>query len=132
MGAIHDWTKPKSKVTPEKVIEVLDVIIDNINQSGGRWTATIHEIMEACNEKDREEYGSYLQAIDMAIKQFGLKFEKSGRNGRTYSIDTGDLADFLAHKSKLSATFETTFEVTIACSHCSKPTNYTLTIKEKK
>lgn len=132
--ANHDWTKPKSKVTPEKTIGIMDVIVDNINKSGGRWTATISDIMTAYGETDQEEYGTFLQAIDIAIKQFGLTFEKSGRNGRTYSIDTGDLADFLAYKARTttSTPFSTSFDVTIVCSHCAQPTNYTIEIKEKR
>lgn len=135
MAANHDWTKPKSKVTPEKLIGIMDVIVENIGKNGGRWTATINDIMTTYGETDSEEYGTFLQATDMAIKQFGLKFEKSGRNGRTYTIDTGDLADFMTHKARMTPTgqpFQTSFEVTIICSHCTTPTNYTIDIKEKR
>jgi hypothetical protein len=103
-----------------------------VQQNGGQWTVTISDIMKACGETDEEEYGTYLQAIDMAIKTFGVKFEKSGRNGRTYSIDPADLVDFYAQKAKLSHVFEVNLDVTIVCSHCSIPTNYTINIKEKR
>lgn len=132
MGNKHDWTKAKSDVTTEKVIEITDIIIGKIKENDGSWTGTIHEIMQTAGQEDPDEYGSTLQAVDIASKLYKIQWNKAGRNGREYYINESDLAKFYAEKAKLRNVFETTLNTTIVCSHCGVPTNYTINIKENK
>ncbi|WP_145040976.1 hypothetical protein [Paenibacillus sp. Y412MC10] len=135
MAENHDWNRPKSEVTPELIISIMEILIDNIGKNGGRWTTKIQEVMNLNGETDEEEYGTYRYAIDIAIKQFGLKFDKAGRNGRTYSIDTGGIADYHTYKAKHTTSkepFRTSYQITITCPHCDEPTNYTIDITENR
>ena len=131
MAKTHDWTQPKSDVTLERVIHVMDIIVQNIQRSDGKWTGTINDIMQAANETDSDEYGTYLQSVETANKLYKLQWRKAGRNGREYFIEDADLARFYTERTKLSKVFELSVDVTITCSHCAKPTNYTVTIKER-
>jgi hypothetical protein len=132
MAKNHEWTQPKSDVTLEKVIEVTEIIVNKIQGNNGKWTGTIADIMSIANESDPEEYGTYLQAVETATKLYKLQWNKAGRNGREYYIESADLARFYAQKAQLSKAFEYSVDFTITCPHCVKPTNYTITVKENK
>ncbi|MNC61224.1 hypothetical protein D3C75_1111540 [compost metagenome] len=87
--------------------------------------------MNATGEQDEEEYGTFLQAIDTSAKLYKIQWRKAGRNGREYYIEESDLARFYSERTKLSHVFEFSVDVTITCSHCQKPSNYTISIKER-
>lgn len=132
MGKFHDWNQPKSDVTLEKVLQVANVLVEKIQANGGTWTGTIQDVMNAVGEKDGEEYGTYKNAVDTATKLYNIRWDKAGRNGRKYFIDDADLARFYAERAKLSKVFEFSVDVTIACPYCHKPTNYTVSIQERR
>lgn len=132
MAENHDWNRPKSDVTLEKVLEVTEIIVRGIQRHGGSWVGTINDVMQNANETDPEEYGTYLQAIDTASKLYKVQWKKAGRNGREYFMEGTDIARFYAERAKLSKIFEVAVDITITCSHCSTPTNYTITVKENR
>lgn len=120
-----DWTQPKSDVTDQLVYEVAKIIVSGIQNSGnGVWTANLTEIREANGQIDPEEYGTYLQAVGIACKRYGINWAKAGPNGRRYSIDPVDMAKFLAIEAVKTGKYDTKVTVTLTCPCCNTPTTY--------
>ncbi len=123
----------KIDVPMEKIYKIMDVLVTQIQQHGGEWTASIStliDMVETDNHQD-EIYGIYLHALDLVAKNFNIKWHRAGRSGRRYYIAPSDLAKYLSDNRDRENKIVITHNITITCSHCQKPTNYILSLTPK-
>lgn len=77
------WTKSNYEITEEFIKQLYNVLDERIQNSGGKWKGTYHELREIMG-LDESWYGTIFNALPAVRERYGITSKNAGRSGNEY------------------------------------------------